>query len=215
MIPYRLLSALLTYPEQALLDALPDIDTALTRHEATREALTPLLTHLRNQPLIPLQETYVATFDRNPAHALHLFEHVHGESRARGQALVDLLHTYRAQGYSPIAQELPDHVPLFLEFLGVIPPETAQSLLEDALPVLAALGARLAQQNSPYASVFTALGEPSRTLAATPQHDMAQTLARQDCAPDGAEPLLQPGCVRDTQPIRIHPRGVAAPENAP
>ncbi|MCR2493331.1 nitrate reductase molybdenum cofactor assembly chaperone, partial [Salmonella enterica] len=81
------------------------------------ETLQPLIGHLASQDLIALQETYVATFDRNRAHSLHLFEHVHGESRDRGQAMVDLLETYRQHGFEPVVSELPDHVPLFLEFL--------------------------------------------------------------------------------------------------
>ena len=82
---YRLLSALLSYPEQELLDALPEIDAALAEHPWAGETLEPLTAWLGGQALIPLQETYVATFDRNRSHSLHLFEHVHGESRDRGQ----------------------------------------------------------------------------------------------------------------------------------
>ena len=104
-----------------------------------------------------MQENYVATFDRNRAHSLHLFEHVHGESRDRGQAMVDLLETYRQHGFEPVVSELPDHVPLFLEFLGVIDPAVAQDLLDDAIHVRAAIGSRLARNESPYASVFVVL----------------------------------------------------------
>lgn len=200
MTPYRLLSVLLSYPQQDLLDALPDIDERLAADEAAARNLTPLLAYLRSQPLITLQENYVDTFDRNPAHALHLFEHVHGESRARGQALVDLLQTYRVHGLAPIPNELPDHIPLFLEFLGSIDAAAAQALLEDALPVLAAIGERLARQGSPYAGVFAALGTPTRTLAATPSHPMAQVLACQACTPDGSEPLLQPDVTSAKEP---------------
>jgi nitrate reductase delta subunit len=78
--------------------------------------LAPLLDELRSRPLIELQENYVATFDRSPSHSLHLFEHVHGESRDRGQAMVDLMDEYRRDGFEPLETELPDYVPLFLEF---------------------------------------------------------------------------------------------------
>ena len=146
---YRLLSALLSYPEQELLDALPEIDAALAEHPWAGETLEPLTAWLGGQAPIPLQETYVATFDRNRSHSLHLFEHVHGESRDRGQAMVDLLQTYRDHGFEPVVSELPDHVPLFLEFLGVIDADQAQALLDEAIHVLAAIGSRLARGDSP------------------------------------------------------------------
>ena len=148
---YRLLSALLCYPEQELLDALTEVEGALAAYPEAEETLQPLIGHLASQDLIALQEAYVATFDRNRAHSLHLFEHVHGESRDRGQAMVDLLETYRQHGFEPVVSELPDHVPLFLEFLGVIDPAVARDLLDDAIHVLAAIGARLARNESPYA----------------------------------------------------------------
>ncbi len=117
---YPILSALLTYPEQPLLDALPEIERALDAQPGARAALAPLVESLRATPLIELQERYVATFDRTPSHSLHLFEHVHGESRDRGQAMVDLLDEYRRHGFEPVGNELPDYVPLFVEFLGAI-----------------------------------------------------------------------------------------------
>ena len=125
---YRLLSALLSYPEPELLDALGDVESALADYPDAEEALQPLVGYLATHDLIAVQENYVATFDRNRSHSLHLFEHVHGESRDRGQAMVDLLDTYRGHGFEPVVSELPDHVPLFLEFLGVIEPAQAQDL---------------------------------------------------------------------------------------
>ncbi len=108
-----------------------------------------------------MQEHYVATFDRNPSHALHLFEHVHGESRDRGQAMVDLIEEYRKYGVEPAANELPDYVPLFLEVLGHMDAtghgEQATALLGDAIHVLAAVGERLARDGTSYAAVFDVL----------------------------------------------------------
>ncbi|HBL65691.1 MAG TPA: nitrate reductase molybdenum cofactor assembly chaperone, partial [Achromobacter sp.] len=117
-----MLSALLSYPEPDLLDALGEVEAALADDPDAEEALQPLVAYLATNDLITVQENYVATFDRNRSHSLHLFEHVHGESRDRGQAMVDLLDTYRQHGFEPVVSELPDHVPLFLEFLGVIDP---------------------------------------------------------------------------------------------
>ncbi|MGH9888136.1 MAG: nitrate reductase molybdenum cofactor assembly chaperone, partial [bacterium] len=104
---YPILSALLCYPEQDLLDAMPEIDTALAEWPQAQATLAPLGDLLKTNTLIELQENYVATFDRNPAHSLHLFEHVHGESRDRGQAMVDLIDEYRREGFEPAEAELP------------------------------------------------------------------------------------------------------------
>ena len=163
---YRLLSALLSYPEQELLDALPEIDAALAEHPWAGETLEPLTAWLGGQALIPLQETYVATFDRNRSHSLHLFEHVHGESRDRGQAMVDLLQTYRDHGFEPVVSELPDHVPLFLEFLGVIDADQAQALLDEAIHVLAAIGSRLRARRQPLCLRLRRAARPVRRDAA-------------------------------------------------
>ena len=76
-----------------------------------------------------LQEQYVATFDRGRALSLHLFEHIHGESRDRGQAMVNLLEVYRKHGFELNARELPDYIPLFLEYLAQRPVEEALSLI--------------------------------------------------------------------------------------
>ena len=189
---YRLLSALLSYPEQELLDALPEIDAALAEHPWAGETLEPLTAWLGGQALIPLQETYVATFDRNRSHSLHLFEHVHGESRDRGQAMVDLLQTYRDHGFEPVVSELPDHVPLFLEFLGVIDADQAQALLDEAIHVLAAIGSRLARGDSPYACVFAVLrdlsGVTPREQTEAPVRDMDEAMETFGAGPDGIEP---------------------------
>ena len=129
---FSILSVLLGYPERDWLDALPELHATLPAEARAR--LAPLFDFLdRGEDLIDLQEQYVATFDRRAAHSLHLFEHVHGESRDRGQAMVDLRNEYLKHGLEPATTELPDYVPLFLEFLGQIPAEAAENLLGDAI----------------------------------------------------------------------------------
>ncbi|GLS05211.1 nitrate reductase molybdenum cofactor assembly chaperone [Chitiniphilus shinanonensis] len=207
---YRILSALLSYPEQDLLDARDEIAAALAAHPAACDTLRPLTDFLAAHRLIALQENYVATFDRNPAHSLHLFEHIHGESRDRGQAMVDLLAEYQRHGVEPDVAELPDHVPLFLEFLGLIDEDEAEALLDDAIHVLAAIGRRLARNESPYAAVFQVLRtltrvEP-RDQTDPPIRDMDEALETFGPGADGVEPLLkpQPG---GTHTVHFHPRG--------
>jgi len=91
MHTFKLLSALLCYPEQTLLEALPEIRALAQQEGSLAKEVEPLLQYLESGSLIGLQENYVATFDRNQRHSLHLFEHIHGESRDRGQAMVDLI----------------------------------------------------------------------------------------------------------------------------
>jgi len=163
---FSVLSTLLLYPEADLVAALPALRTTLAPDVHT--ALAPLLDWLEGgaADLIALQERYVATFDNRPAHSLHLFEHVHGDSRERGQAMVDLREEYLRHGLVVQTSELPDYVPLFLEFLCQIPPEDAATLLGEAIHVLARLGDKLAESDSPYACIFTVL---RRMTAVEPQ----------------------------------------------
>jgi nitrate reductase molybdenum cofactor assembly chaperone NarJ/NarW len=212
---YTLLATLLDYPEPELLDAMKEIGQELEAFpETVQGALQPLLALLSEHPLIELQENYVATFDRNPAHSLHLFEHVHGESRDRGQAMVDLLDEYRRLGLEMATNELPDHVPLFLEVLGNVDPAQARALLDEAIHVLAALGDRLARDESPYAGVFTVLRSMTDVVplaAETPPiRDMDEALERFGPGADGVEPLLAPSMPAPlAQPMHFHPRSPA------
>lgn len=103
-----------------------------------------------NEDLLDLQAEYVNTFDRGRHLSLYLFEHVHGESRDRGQAMVDLLAAYRAQGLLPAANELPDYLPLFLEFCASLPTDDARGWLQDVGHLLQLLHARLVERGSRY-----------------------------------------------------------------
>src|SRR5690606_10647956 len=111
-------------PDEALLQALPELQGYL--YAPWRVLLEPLFTALSQaEDLISAQEQYVATFDRRPAHSLHLFEHIHGQSRDRGQAMVDLREEYLRHGLVLDSSELPDYVPLFRGFLAQTPPPAA------------------------------------------------------------------------------------------
>lgn len=157
----KALSRLLLYPEAALQDAAPHIADALIEDcrldAATRLALMPLLRSLAGEDLYDLQEAYVSLFDRTRRLSLHLFEHVHGESRDRGQAMVDLAALYAQSGLAIDANELPDFLPLFLEFLATRPVAEAEALLADVDHILATLEERLAERGSLYAPVLTAV----------------------------------------------------------
>lgn len=160
MLTFRVLAALLAYPEPELLAALGEASAIIAseglmppRERATLEAL---IERLRWDDLLDAQERYVALFDRRRSLSLHLYEHVHGESRDRGQAMVRLAQLYRFHGLEIAARELPDYLPLFLEFLSVLP-VAARRLLNESLPIVAALGRKLHEAGSPYAAIFDAL----------------------------------------------------------
>jgi nitrate reductase delta subunit len=161
MKTFRILSALLSYPEQELFDALPHFATALDAEgmlsEADWRAVRDFIEDLAAMPLLDAQERYVALFDRNRSLSLHIYEHVHGESRDRGQAMVRLANLYRLHEMHVTARELPDYLPLFLEFLSIVPERAARSLLADAAHVVAALTEKLRFRGSPYAAVMEAV----------------------------------------------------------
>ncbi|MGK5079890.1 nitrate reductase molybdenum cofactor assembly chaperone [Janthinobacterium sp. HLX7-2] len=206
---YHILSRLLLYPEPELIAHLPQLETALAATPEWQALVSPLLAHLGNSKLIDLQQQYVATFDRNPSHSLHLFEHIHGESRDRGQAMVDLMEEYKRHGLQMVGDDLPDFVPLFLEFLAQLDGETAGRLLGDAVHVLAHIGRKLTANGSPYAPVFTVLERLSpvaaEMLAEPPIRDMDEALETFGPGADGVEPLLRPA-PGGVHPVHFHPQ---------
>jgi nitrate reductase delta subunit len=161
MITFKALAALLGYPEAELLTALPEIGAAIDREDLLprreRAAVASFLAELKESDLYELQERYVALFDRTRALSLHLFEHVHGESRDRGQAMVNLLQVYRDHGLELAANELPDYLPVFLEYLSQRPLAEAKTNLAETSHILRELGGRLLEKGSGYAAVFSAL----------------------------------------------------------
>src|SRR4030065_1118549 len=98
MKTFKALSLLVCYPEADWLAALPELEAALIEEAdfngQAGARMAPLFAQLRETKLIALQESYVATFDRNPSHSLHLFEHIHGDSRDRGSAIIGLPNKY-------------------------------------------------------------------------------------------------------------------------
>lgn len=172
---YRALGALISYPTAALQDATGEIASVLAEEDLVpapqRTAIDDLLAELAKCDIYELQERYVTLFDRSRTLSLHLFEHVHGESRDRGQAMADLIELYRSHGLETKAGELPDFLPLFLEFVSLLPGNEAQALLAKSAGILLVLAKRLATRKSAYAAVFQALA----TLANAPATDGPDT----------------------------------------
>lgn len=179
---YRALAALLSYPTPELQAAGRDIAGALDAEGLVPAApLAPLLRDLAEGDIYDLQARYVDLFDRSRAVSLHLFEHVHGESRDRGQAMADLIALYGEHGLQISAGELPDFLPLFLEFLSLLPPAEARALLAGPAAILRALAERLARRDAGYAAVMEALAAlaqaPAAGASAIPDEDPADLAA--------------------------------------
>jgi nitrate reductase delta subunit len=174
---YRALAALIAYPTEALQAATGEIAAVLAEEGLVpaprRAAIDELLAELAGRDIYELQERYFALFDRSRTLSLHLFEHVHGESRDRGQAMADLIELYRGHGFEPTASELPDFLPLFLEFLSLLPGHEAQALLAEPAGILQVIAERLVTRKSAYAAVFAALA----TLANAPAIDLPDNSA--------------------------------------
>ena len=155
------LGALLTYPTADLVDALPDIHALIVEEGALdkdqRNRLKGLMLWMTGQELLDLEEAYVDLFDRGRATSLHLFEHVHGESRDRGQAMVDLKALYQRAGLELRGNELPDYLPAVLEYLSLRPVAEVKEMIVDCAHILRALGQQLVKRRSRYAAVIDAV----------------------------------------------------------
>lgn len=202
---YRLLSALLSYPTAELQDAAQELVSALNADAllplANRAAIKALIQEIADTDLLEAQSRYVDLFDRTRSLSLHLFEHVHGESRDRGQAMVSLLERYRQAGLDVAAHELPDYVPLFLEFLSTLDKTEARASLAEPAHILAALGERLRRRGSAYAAILEALvtlsevapGTDVRAELRTEKIENPDDLAALDKAWEEAEVRFGPG----------------------
>ncbi|MBL4617633.1 MAG: nitrate reductase molybdenum cofactor assembly chaperone [Robiginitomaculum sp.] len=161
MRSFRVLAHLLAYPQAELLENMVEL-TAVINDEGllkgrARKNLLKFMDEFAATDLMELQEQYVELFDRGRAHCLHLFEHVHGESRFRGQAMIDLADKYKTKGLEIGTGELPDYLPLMLEFISISAADEGLELLEQAAPVIATIGEKLKRNKSGYTSVFTAI----------------------------------------------------------
>lgn len=157
---FKVVSILLSYPTKELHEAMPEIRQvieALPVNRAVRDPLSSLAKDIGHRDIYDAQERYVFLFDRTRSLSLHLFEHVHGESRDRGQAMVDMMAMYEEDGFEIEARELPDYLPMFLEYLSTKPVADAISLLGQTSHILAAIRERLSARKSIYVNAFKAL----------------------------------------------------------
>jgi nitrate reductase delta subunit len=160
-VTYKILSALLSYPSESFQAAADELIAALEQENLLPrqqvEELSSLIRQIAAKDIFEVQANYVDLFDRTRSLSLHLFEHVHGESRDRGPAMVSLRERYRQGGFDITANELPDYLPLFLEFLSLQSAGEACALLAEPMHIVAALAERLKKRGSTYAAAFEAL----------------------------------------------------------
>ncbi len=211
----KVISLLLSYPSQELIDDRAALERAVTEDttlsEKAKQQLLDCIAQLLSRHYMDAQEDYISTFDKGRYTSLLLFEHVHGESRDRGQAMVDLINIYEENGYELSARELPDFIPLFLEFLSCCEPAMAIEWLDEINRILALLEERLSQRDSPYAVLFTVLlslvsavegrGDIVKQVAAEERDDTMEAIDKvweEEAVRFGAEAAVS-GCASHTQ----------------
>ena len=161
MLLFRALSALLSYPSRDMRQALAEIADVVRAAplliSREQRGLLDLIDELSHGDLLEVEERYVDLFDRGRSLSLHLFEHLHGESRDRGEAMVDLKRIYEQAGFELSARELPDYLPVVLEYLSCRDIVEARAMLADCAHILTTIGRSLIARGSRYAAVLQAL----------------------------------------------------------
>ena len=203
----RALALLLTYPDARLRALLPQLAEFVAADRslgaAAREGLAALIAGLLEGEPYEVEAAYVDCFDRGRSTSLLLFEHVHGDSRERGQAMTDLLATYESAGLSLAPGELPDYLPAVLEFASTQPPKVTREFLGELSDILNGLHGALVARRSRYASVIASVlelaGERVRHVALPPEESIDEAWAeppafdgcstRGQARPDGALPI--------------------------
>lgn len=193
--PYKLLSVLLRYPDERLTAAREEITAAVAElprcHE--REPIERFLTHLLETGPLELAQEYVETFDLRRGSSLYLGWYLHGDTRKRGMALLRLKRLYAAAGLEPTGEELPDYLPLVLEFAALAPADAGEMLLREHRAALELLRKGLHDASSPYALLLDAICAGLPRLTAF-ERERVRTLA-QDGPPSeqvGLEPFAPP-----------------------
>jgi nitrate reductase delta subunit len=205
----RVLARLLGYPGAELRSHLPEMRDVLRAEGAVTVGrlaeLDVLMDALSNSDLLDTEAAYVQLFDRGRATSLHLFEHVHGDSRDRGPAMIDLAQTYDQAGLYLAPGELPDYLPVVLEFVSTQPPCEARAFLSEMTHIFNAIFSALQQHQSAYASVIGALlelaGEKAQAVKVAPEDPLDESWTEPP-AFDGCSPKGQ-GSPGKPQPIRI------------
>lgn len=223
----KLVGVLMDYPQDELWQHREELLSAAHDPELSNQRQTELrnfVDNLLDTDPLAAQDIWLSTFERGRSMSLLLFEHIHGESRDRGQAMVDLIDAYRNNGFELAAKELPDYLPLLLEYLSHRPPDEAGDWLGHVKHIVGMLGARAAERRSPYEVLFEILLELAagkldiivlrRRASEEPRDDTAEVMDRlweeeavrfgpearsDDCSPAGHSPA------RHIDPEQVRP----------
>jgi nitrate reductase delta subunit len=202
----RVLARMLSYPDAALREHLPEMKEILN-HEAAlsdclQDKMDELISALMTEDEIDLQAAYVELFDRGRKTSLHLFEHVHGDSRDRGPAMIDLAQTYEKAGLFLKPDELPDYLPALLEFASTLSPEEARAFLGEMAHIFTVIYQALTQRGSAYAGILAALielsGEQPVQSARDELRDIVPDESLDDMDEIWVEPVAFDGCTMPT-----------------
>lgn len=180
MFVLKVISRLMDYPSQAMADSSAELIQVVVASELSREHKDELCSFIENlaaTDLYDAQERYDLLFERGRSLSLLLFEHVHGESRDRGQAMVDLLSEYTSNGFDLDTEQMPDYIPLYLEFLSEQEDAYAQEWLSDVSHILTVLSERLLDRQCDYRILFESLIELSG--AAVEREKIAETVKKE------------------------------------
>ncbi len=202
----RVLEHLLSYPDAELRAHLPELQAALHDERALGASrlaeLDALINRLGRRKLLDVEADHVELFDRGRGTALHLFEHVHGDSRDRGPAMVDLCQTFEAAGLFLAPGELPDHLTVVLQYVSTQPPAQAKAFLGEISHILQVIFSALLQRNAAHACVLAALldlaGEKAQAVSVPPEPELDESWV---------EPMAFDGCSTQGQarPGQPHP----------
>lgn len=158
---YKILSLLLSYPSNELQKFLVEVGAELKSEKLLRSEkigeIEKFTGHFSKMDLTDWQADYVQLFDYSRSASLHLFEHIKGDSKDRGQAMVDMLDFYKENGMQLSANELPDYIPAFLEFLSTLKIEKAAELLAEPVHIIQRIFLALEEKKNPYRHVFSAI----------------------------------------------------------
>ena len=214
----RALARLVGYPDADLRAQMTGLTDALRLEQALPAAriaeIEALCLQTAAMDAYEAEARYVETFDRGRQTSLHLFEHVHGDSRERGPALVDLTQTYERAGLHLDARELPDHLSVVLEFASTQPPEVAREFLGEMAHILNAVFTALTERGNPYACVIAAVleaaGHKVQAVTITPEPDMDEAWAE----PEAFDGCANKGQNRPGQPQPMHFVPKARPQSS-
>lgn len=224
----RVIAHLLGYPNEELREHLTELQAAVHDEKALGKSrldeIDALIERLTNEPQLSSEAAYVELFDRGRGTSLHLFEHVHGDSRDRGPAMIDLVKTYEAGGLLLEDGELPDYLPVVLQFASTQPNTEARQFLGEIAHIIRLIFSALVRRESPYASLVGALlelaGERAEAVSVPEEQDMDEAWAEPEvfggcsidgqATPQGAASAIDPSQPEGTQPLYFIPKAVTS-----